>query len=61
MEPQGRIIKGIKYYNKDELAEILGVHYKTIEKYLRAGKIKGIKLKTWLVSEESLQAYLKGE
>lgn len=47
-----------KYYTKKETAEIFGVHPKTVERYLLAGKLQGARLgKGWKISEEDIQAF----
>lgn len=52
----------MKLYEVEELAEILGVGLPTIRKYLREGKLKGIKpAKRWYVSEEALKDYFQPE
>lgn len=55
-------IGDMKLCNVEELAELLGVHPKTVRKMIRDGKLKGKKLaKKWYVSEEELIAYFQGE
>ena len=47
-----------KYYTKKEAAEVLGVHPKTVERYLLSGKLKGARLgKAWKISEDDIQAF----
>ena len=61
MEDKGRIIEGIKLYDLLEISGILGVHFKTAQKYLRTGKIKGQKIgRKWYASDETLKDFLKG-
>jgi excisionase family DNA binding protein len=49
-------------YDVEELSEMLGVGIPTIRKYLREGKLKGIKpAKRWYVSEEALKDYFQPE
>lgn len=49
---------GKKFYTKKEAAEVLGVHPKTVERYLLAGKLKGARLgKSWKISEDDIQAF----
>jgi len=46
------------YYTKNETAKILGVHPRTIERYLVAGKLQGARLgKLWKVSDEDIKAF----
>jgi excisionase family DNA binding protein len=47
-----------KYYTKNEVAEILGLSAKTVERYLLAGKLKAARLgKVWKVSEDDIHAF----
>ena len=47
-----------KYYTKKEAAAILGVHSKTIERYLLSGKLQGARFgKAWKISEDDIQAF----
>jgi excisionase family DNA binding protein len=47
-----------KFYTKKETAEILGVHPKTVERYLLAGKLKGARLgKSWKISADDIQLF----
>lgn len=51
-----------QYYNRNEAAEILGVHVNTVTRYLFEGKLKGIKIgKSWRITHEDLQAFFKAE
>lgn len=44
-----------KFFSKSEVAEIFGVNPRTIERWLRAGKLEGaIVGKAWRVSEEDI-------
>lgn len=48
-----------KYYSVDETAEKLGVHPKTIRRYINSGKISASKVAgSWRVYEESLGDYM---
>ena len=47
-----------KYYTKREAAEILGVHERTIGRYLNAGRLKGARLgKAWKISESDISTF----
>ena len=47
-----------KYYTKKETAEILGVHPRTVERYLIAGKLKGARLgRGWKIREDDIHAF----
>jgi len=46
----------------EEVAKRLAISPKTVRDYLRAGRIKGMKLgRLWRVRESDLQQYLKGD
>ena len=47
-----------KYLSKQEAAAVLGVHERTIARYLLAGKLKGAKMgKAWKISESDIKAF----
>jgi len=47
-----------KYYSKAEAAKVLGVHERTIARYLHAGKLKGARMgKTWKISESDIKSF----
>ena len=53
---------GAKLYSVEELEPILGLHVKTIQRFLREGKIKGRKIgRSWMVSSENLKEYAHAE
>lgn len=48
----------LKLYSVEDLSELLGVSVKTIQQYLKDGKLKGRKFALrWYVTEEALRAY----
>lgn len=47
-----------KYYTVDQIAEILKIHPKTIQRYIREGKLKAVKMgKSWRVSGHDLSVF----
>lgn len=59
---QGREINGVKVYTAKEVSEILGVHIKTVQRYLRTNKLKAQKIGgIWYIAEENLNSFIKGE
>jgi len=47
-----------KFYTKKEAADILGIHPRTVERYLLSGKLKGARFtKVWKISEDDIQAF----
>lgn len=52
----------IKIYTVPELCELLQLTPQSVRKYLREGKIKGRKAGTkWIVTDEALKEFLRGE
>ncbi|MGV8123950.1 MAG: helix-turn-helix domain-containing protein [Candidatus Xenobiia bacterium LiM19] len=50
-----------KLFTPQQVAEHLSLEKKTVEDYLRAGKIPGVKVgREWRVRERDLQAYIDG-
>ncbi len=48
-----------KLLSPEQVAEILGVSQKMVRDWLRAGRIKGVKLgRIWRVREQDLEAFL---
>lgn len=49
-------------YSRKQVAEILNLHYKTIENMIKRGDIHAVKIgRQWRISEEELQRVMKGE
>ena len=47
-----------KYYTVDQIAELLTLHPKTVQRYIREGKIIAQKVgKRWCVSENNLNKF----
>lgn len=54
--------KGITIYTVPELCDLLQMTPQSVRKYLNEGRIKGAKAGgKWLVDEEALREFLKGE
>lgn len=50
-----------KLYNALQISEITGMHYVTITKLFKAGKIKGRKMgRTWKATEQSIVDFMNG-
>lgn len=50
-----------KYYTVDQIAKILNMHSKTIQRYIREGKLKAIKVgKSWRVTGHDLSVFMEG-
>lgn len=48
----------IKYYTVEQIAELLTIHPKTIQRYIREGKLRAAKVgKSWRVTERDLRAF----
>ena len=48
-----------KLYDVREAADILRVSYRTVQRYLRAKKLKGSKTGQWRFSESDIKNFLK--
>ncbi len=54
-------IKNQKYYRTEDLAEILPLTLRSIQQYIRDGKIHAVKIGLfWFVSEANLNLFLRG-
>lgn len=50
-----------KYYSVDQIAEMIDMHPKTIQRYIREGKLKAQKIgKSWRVSGHDLSTFAEG-
>jgi len=51
-----------KFYTVDEISTILDMHPKTVQRYMREGKIKATKLgKSWRVSESDFHTFTQSK
>ena len=49
-----------RYYTVEQVAELLTMHPKTIQRYIREGKLKAKKVgKSWRIYEQDLREYMK--
>jgi predicted site-specific integrase-resolvase len=54
-------IEGIIMYDVSDLCRKLGITWFTAERYLRAGRLRGVKInRAWYVSAENLKEFLQG-
>lgn len=50
-----------KYYTVDEIAELIKIHPKTVQRYIREGRLKATKVgKSWRVSGHDLSIFTEG-
>jgi excisionase family DNA binding protein len=51
------------YYTLSEAAHVLGVHYETAARWVRSGKLPGVKLsrRKVIIPKEKLDAFLAGQ
>jgi len=50
------------YYNSKEIAEKCGLHLKTVQKFMREGKLTATKVgREWRVSSHELSKFMEGE
>ena len=56
------IINDKKMYDVTEVSQITTISVRSVEKHLRTGKMKGVKISgKWRVSESSLNDFLDGK
>jgi len=56
---EGKIIP-TKVYSVKEAAEVLGIHFQTVERLCKSGRIKAQKVKGWRILGQSLIEFLQG-
>lgn len=49
-----------KMYTLKEIESILGVSNRTLQNYIKQGRLRAVKMGRWRVSEENLQAFMNG-
>src|SRR5947209_10099048 len=51
------------FYSLSEAAQMLGVHYETVARWVRTGKLPGVKLsrRKVVVPKDRLEAFLRGD
>ncbi len=55
-------LDAIRIYTLTELEPILGVTHRTLQSYIKCGRLKGVKIGgKWKVSEEVLRKFINGE
>ena len=55
-------LDAIRLYTLTELEPILGVTHRTLQTYIKDGRLKGVKIGgKWKVSEEVLRRFINGE
>lgn len=55
-------LESIRLYTLTELEPILGVTHRTLQTYVKDGRIKGVKVGgKWKVSEEVLKRFINGD
>jgi len=48
------------YYNVEQIAQILNIHPKTVQRYIREGKLRAVKLgKSWRVTGHDLSMFVE--
>ena len=50
------------YYSAEQIAQLLHLHIKTVQRYMREGRLPAVKLgKSWRVTEAGLRRFAQGE
>lgn len=61
-EETAKKLDAIRLYTLSELEPILGVTHRTLQSYIKDGRLKGVKIGgKWKVSEETLRKFINGE
>ncbi len=61
-EANAQKLSGLTLYTLTELESILGVTHRTLQSYIKDGRLKGVKIGgKWKVSEENLKRFINGE
>lgn len=61
-EENAKKLDAIRLYTLSELEPILGVTHRTLQSYIKDGRLKGVKIGgRWKVSEETLRKFINGE
>lgn len=57
-----QLLGGIRQYTLTELEPILGVTHRTLQNYVKSGKLKAVRIGgKWKVSEDTLRKFINGE
>lgn len=61
-EGNAKSLELIRLYTLTELEPILQVTHRTLQEYIKQGRLKGVKIGgKWKVSEENLKKFINGE
>lgn len=61
-EQNAKRLENIRLYTLTDLEPILGVTHRTLQTYIKDGRLRGVKVGgKWKVSEENLMRFLNGE
>ncbi len=62
IEANAAKLDGLTLYTLTELESVLGVTHRTLQSYIKDGRLKGVKIGgKWKVSEENLNKFINGE
>lgn len=61
-EENAKRLEDIRLYSLTEIEPILGVTHRTLQAYIKEGRLRGVKVGgKWKVSEENLKRFINGE
>ncbi len=61
-EAKAQLLDGLILYNLTDLESVLGVTHRTLQTYIKNGRLKGVKIGgKWKVSDENLKKFINGE
>ena len=62
VEQAAKRLEGFRLYTLTELEPILGVTHRTLQTYIKDGRLKGVKIGgKWKITEDNLMKFLNGE
>lgn len=62
VEESTKRLEGFRLYTLSDLEPILGVTHRTLQTYIKDGRLKGVKIGgKWKVTEDNLVKFLNGE
>jgi len=62
IETNAARLSGLTLYSLTELESILGVTHRTLQNYIKLGRLKGVKIGgKWKVTEDNLKKFIAGE
>jgi excisionase family DNA binding protein len=62
MSNKAEALENLRLYSLTELEPVLGVTHRTLQTYIKTGRLKAVKIGgKWRVTEENLMKFINGE